>query len=370
MRMSTPPPGPEQLARTILGPALSVRRGENVLIESWGHTMPFASACVVEARRRGARPMLLYEDETAFWRSLEVAPPSQIGHVGTHEWAALAQADAYVFFPGPGDRPRFQRLPEREIQQLTQYNTEWYRRARAAKLRGVRSVLGYASDLDAARWGVDGPEWRAQLVRGSVEADLVAIKQEGARAAARLITGKELRVTASNGTDLTMRLRGRTPTTDDGVVDPADVRAGRNLTNHPPGSVVVAIDERSARGVVIADRPSFLRTGRVDGGQWEFERGRLVSFSYTDGQSVFESAASEAPPGWDHASLFSLGLNPALAAGVPQVEDQEEGAITIAVGGNAFYGGSNHNPFLSWVVVGEATVAVDGKPLVDRGKIL
>ena len=69
-------------------------------------------------------------------------------------------------------------------------------------------------------------------------------------------------------------------------------------------------------------------------------------------------------------SIFSLGINEALAAGVPQVEDQEAGAVTLGIGGNAAYGGSNKVGFQSWIVIGEATVAVDGTPLCDRGHIL
>jgi len=44
--------------------------------------------------------------------------------------------------------------------------------------------------------------------------------------------------------------------------------------------------------------------------------------------------------------------------------------VTIAVGGNTLYGGRNRCRFLSWITVGEATVAVDGAPLCDRGKVL
>lgn len=68
--------------------------------------------------------------------------------------------------------------------------------------------------------------------------------------------------------------------------------------------------------------------------------------------------------------FLSVGINPTLDPAVPMVEDQEAGAITIGLGGNTGYGGTNRSPFVTWIVVGEATVAVDGSPLSDRGKIL
>jgi leucyl aminopeptidase (aminopeptidase T) len=367
--MATNGPSAEALARVLLGSALGVKRGENVIIETWTHTLPYATACVTEARRRGAYPLLLYEDETTYWRTWESVPKRDLGRVGSHEWAALAKAHAYVFFPGPADMAR-QRATIKDFRQSVAYNQEWYRRAKAAHLRGVRSVLGYASDEAAARFHVDGPTWRDQLVRASVQADSAAIKRDAARLSAKLLKGKELHVMAPNGTDVTLQLRGRKPIADDGIVDSTDVKTGNNVAVAPPGYVAVAIDEKNAHGLVVANRPSFPRPGRIEGGQWEFDHGQMVSSSFTDGGEVFERMAEEATPGWNRGAFFSLGVNPALDPGVPQVEDQEGGAVSIGIGGNAGYGGTNSNPFLAWLIVGEATVALDGKPLVDRGKLL
>jgi leucyl aminopeptidase (aminopeptidase T) len=364
-------PGAADVARALLGRALRLKRGENLIVETWNHTLPYAAACVVEARRIGAHPMLLLEDEQAYWRSLDVAPAiAGWAAVGRHEWAALAKANGYVFFPGPADRPRFRTLPAAKASALTIYNAEWLRRARATRLRGVRSVLGYASEPQAEFWGLSGMAWRQNLARGTVEADYPAIVRAAQRASRLLARGRELRITASNGTDVKMRIRGRPPWVDDGVVTPEDLAAGRNLAVSPPGAVIVAVDERSAEGVFIASRPSFLRGGRVEGGQWEMRAGHLTNYWYTEGQETFDAQYKPAGKGRDVVSLFSIGLNEALVAGVPQVEDQEAGAVTIAVGGNQSYGGSNRCPFVSWVVVGEATVAVDGTPLCDRGHLM
>ncbi|HTT35237.1 MAG TPA: hypothetical protein VMH78_05150 [Thermoplasmata archaeon] len=360
-----------RLAEALLGPPIHLKRGENLIIESWSHTLPYATACVVEARRLGARPMLLLEDEAAYWRTLDLAPDvARWSQVGAHEWAALAKAHAYVFFPGPADRPRFRGLPVATRAKLTGYNDDWYKRAKSARLRGVRSLLGYASDAQAQLWSVSPAAWRSQLVRGSVEADLKAIQSDAARIKGRLKTGKVVRITGANGSDLTVKLRGRTPVADDGVVGPEDLKEGNNLVNAPPGSVGVAVDERSAEGLAVANRPSFVIGGRLEGGQWEASGGHVVNHWYTDGQPVFDATFGAAPKGRDVVSFLSIGLNPALDPGVAQVEDQELGAVTLGIGGNQGYGGSVKCPFNSWIVLGEATVAVDGKPLLDRGKLV
>lgn len=365
------PAGPVQVAQSLVGGSLNVRRDENVIIETWNHTLAYATACVVEVRRRGAHPILLLEDEAAYWRSIDLAPSiGRWAHVGAHEWAALARSKAYVFFPGPADMPRFRSLPSEHLEQLLGYGGEWYARARRAHLRGVRSVLGYVSEPQAEQWGVSPATWRNQIVRATVESDVAEVRRTAAHVASGLRRGKVVRITGPNGTDLTLRLRGRAPVVDDGVVTPEDVRAGQNLTVSPPGAVAVAIDERSAEGTFIASRPSFAGFGRLEGGQWEARQGRLVNAWFTEGQSAFEERYATAPRGKDVVSFISIGVNPALEGGVPRVEDQELGAVTLAVGGNAGYGGSNRSAFHAWIVLGEATVAVDGAPLVDRGHVL
>jgi len=360
-----------RFAEAILGGALRLRRGENLIVETWTHTLPYATACVTEARRIGARPMLLVEDEPAWWRSIDVAPSiARWSGVGSHEWAAVAKSQAYVFFPGPADRPRFRALPPATRAALTDYNDDWYAHAKAARLRGVRSLLGYASDQQAHHWGVAPTTWREQLVRGTVEADLKAIQSDAVRVRDKLQRGKELRVTGANGSDLTVKLRQRPATVDDGVVGPDDLKSGNNMANQPPGTVVVAVDEKSAEGLAVANRPSFVAGGRLEGGQWEVKGGHVTNHWYTEGQAAFDTAFQAAPKGRDVLSFLSVGLNAALEPGTAQVEDQEIGAVTLGVGGNQGYGGANKCPFVSWIVLGESTIAVDGKPLLDRGKIL
>ncbi len=369
--MSPGESAPVALARRLLGEVLRVRSGETVTIETWNHTLSYASACVVEARQRGAHPLLLLEEETAFWKSVD--PPGRPGRPpgsGPHELAALGRTNAYVHVPGPAERARFRSLPPALRASMERDQAGWLAVARRAKVRTVRCALGYASEPQAAFWGVSATTWRGQLLRGSLEPDLAGIARDGRRARELLRRGTQLRVTASNGTDLSLKLRGRAPVSDDGVIGPEDRADGHLVTTAPPGSVAVAVDERSAEGIVIGSRPSYLATGRVDGGQWEIHGGRLTNAWFTEGHTGFEERYGSAPRGRDVVGLLAVGLNPSLAPGTPQVEDQEAGAVTIAVGGNREYGGTNRCPYLAWIVVGEATIAVDGRPLLDRGKLL
>ncbi len=362
---------PPAVARALIGSALDLRRGEHLVVLSWNHTLPWASAAVAEARRLGARPLLLLEDETAFWRAVGLAR-------STRGWstlprtarAALRTADALLYFPGPADRPRLRGLPRDLLEPLSGHDDLWLAPRSRQGPRRLRCLLGYASDAEAEAWGVPGAMWRSQLLRAISEADYPGIAAAGRRADRLLSRGRELRITGDDGTDVRLRLRGRAPWVDDGRVDPSDRRRGRVMATAPAGSVVVAVDERSATGTAVGNRPSFLSGGRVAGVQWELDGGRLRNYWYGEGAEAFEGEFAEAPRGRETVGLFGLGLNAALAPGVPHAEDEEAGAVTLAIGGNTAYGGSNRCRYLSWITIGRATVAVDGVPLCDRGQLL
>src|ERR1700681_2132721 len=89
-----------KVARSVLKNTLRLRPGENVTIETWSETLPWAKPFVQEARKMGVNPLLLYEDEESYWEALRAGKARQTGKVGSHEWASLDKSSAYVFFFG------------------------------------------------------------------------------------------------------------------------------------------------------------------------------------------------------------------------------------------------------------------------------
>ena len=358
-----------QLARSILRKTLGVRRGEDITIESYSSTLPWANACVLEARRIGAHPILLYEDTETYWKSVDAGPAKEMGTVGQHEWGALAKTDAYVFFFGPPDREaRLRNASDKKRQQLLAYNGSWYDRAEKAKVRAARVYLGQIGEESAKRWDLDPVQWEEETIAATV-ADPTPMVKLGAKLAKILKTGKKVEVSHENGTDLQLRFAGRTPVVDDGVVDAADVKAGRNVTPIPSGVVTLSVDERFAEGTLQANHKSCLPRGAVHGGRWTFAGGHLKEFSYESGAERFSEAYKKRGPGGDRPGTFAIGLNPAIHD-LPQMEDQIYGNVTVAIGGNGFYDGKNTNAeFGSWLSLGGGTVRIDGKTVVDAGRI-
>lgn len=357
----------ERMARVVLRDTLRVRPGENVTIETWSGSLPWAKPFVAEARRIGALPMTLYENEEIFWKTVNSGKLGSLGKVGGHEWAALGKTHAYVFFFGPGESSRFDELPERVRSRVEAYNPEWYRRAARAKLRGVRMYLGRTSARAADVFRVSLDRWREELVRATLVPP-ASMSRAGKKIGQRLLRGKTVHLSHPNGTDLTLRLRHYPLQLDDGLVDAEDLRAGNNLTWMPSGVVGVGVDERFGEGKVVGNRTVYLSDGPAEGGEWTLREGRLRSYSYGQGAENFETPYGEAPRGRDQPAFFSIGLNPEISMS-PQMEDQELGAVSVRIGGNKFLGGRNPCPFLSWLVVRGADVSIDGRLVVRGGKL-
>jgi aminopeptidase len=357
------------LAHRVLVDNLRLRKGESVLIETWTHSLPYARAFVREARRIGARPTVLYEDEEAFWDAVEAGRYESWASLSDAERSALASSDAYVYFWGPEDRPRMDELPEKVQAKVTGYNDEWYKVAGKAGLRGVRMNLGMASDSNAKTFGLEGPSWREQVIRaGSIpSADLL---KKGRRLAKSLESGKELRLTHSNGTDLRVRLGHVHTRVDSGWIDEATKKRPLGMmANNPSGQVFAAIDNGHAEGTVVSNRAFYLGNVLYDGVTWTLADGRLTEHSLTAGKDRFEKAYAKAPKGRDQMGLLSFGLNPEGKGLFPN-EDCEEGAVLVGIGNNAFVGGRLRIPFQAYSMVGDSNVEVDGTPVVRSGRVL
>jgi len=358
-----------RMARTVLAKTLRVRKGENVIIETWSEALPWAKPFVNEARKMGANPMLLYEDEASFWEALGSGRSRQTGQVGSHEWAALDKTAAYVFFFGPSEWPRRDKLPAKSLAGVAAYNPDWYKRSAKAKVRGARMYLGRTSQMAADRWHLDLDAWREELVRASLVPP-EQLHRLGERVAGRIRKGRVATVSHSNGTELSFRL-GRYPVgLDDAIVDEADLKSGNNVANLPGGVVGSAIDHTSASGVLVGNHTTYPDSGPVDGHRWEFVDGHLTNQTYKSGGDAILEAYGKAPKaGRDRLSAFTVGLNSEISH-LPQMEDQELGALYFSLGGNSFRGGKNNSPFGTWMVLTGADLAIDGKPVVKGGQIV
>ena len=368
MALATPE-NADRLARQVLRRRLRVRPKENVTIETYPTALPWAAGFVREARRIGARPLLHFEDEQSYWSAVEEGRAVEVGTPSDAEWKALEGSDVYIYFWGPEDQARMRALPEAVREKLTAFNGRWYDTARKAGVRGARMAIARATTPNAQHWGVSREKW---------ERDVFAASMRGPRtmvSAARKVQqafekGRSLRLRHPNGTDLRLALAGRPVTVSLGEITPADLktRFGR-MTSVPEGTAYVAVEEDTAEGRFRANRTSGQFGAPAVGGRLEFKNGRLTSFSFDRGGRPFAAGYRSGGAGRDRPSFIEVGFHPDVR-GVPVLEELEQGAVTVGVGGNSGFGGKTKSDFQGYVTIGGAELSVDGRPLVRAGRIV
>jgi leucyl aminopeptidase (aminopeptidase T) len=361
------------LARNLLRSSLRLKRGENLIIETWSATLPWARSMVLEARILGARPLLWLEDEPTYWSAVEQAPASSLGQPGSHEFAALKEAHAFICLSGPLDTSREDSRPPRLVLREQAADHEFFRLIQKYGVRTVRWDLGRTSASRARSYGVSLATWRKELIEAT-SVDSQTLRRDGRRIALALQKGKDVEITHPNGTHLRLRLAGRKPVVDDGVLDEADVRAGNVWTVVPSGVTTVTLDETYAEGNLVGNTPTVMfvqdRETPLRPGTWTFHAGRLVQYEFDGREEGFPRAFPKLPDGKGRPGILSIGLNPCISS-IPVLLDQERGTVNLAIGRNSFFGGKTHTPrFTAHQAVRGATLKVDGKTLVEEGRLV
>ena len=357
----------EALAKNVIRRTLHIQPKENVIVETWNHGLPIATEVVYQVRAAGARPMLLFEDEDTYWKSVTTLPESKLGQVGSHEWKAMSEADGYVFIPGPADITKI-REAGKKYSAATAYNDEWYRRAKRNRLRGARLGLGYVTEGRARSYGFEEPEWRAMVLEAS-SVDGQQIVRIGRKVTRELAKKGRLEITHPNGTRFSCDLVGRPAGIEDGIVTKEDLDAGENMANIPAGEAFVVPDEKSGDGTIVFDRPiawlgRWIRDVRV-----AFDGGRMVKFSASENEDLIRSEWEEAKGPKDLLGYLDIGLNPKARSGFLQ-DAIVAGNVYVAVGANdEVPGGKNKTDFYLGGSLTGATITIDGRPIIRKGAL-
>jgi hypothetical protein len=161
------------------------------------------------------------------------------------------------------------------------------------------------------------------------------------------LTGaKEVRITGTAGTDLTLRVEGRPWLTD---AKPLEAGDGANF---PGGEIFVAPLKDGADGVLVADLTiPYTVDGLVDAPvTLQFEGGRVTSIEGGRAAQMLRELVADAGTGADVIAELGIGIHPGLKPRGHVMLDEKAGRTAhVAIGRNTgSYGGDN-----------EATIHVD-----------
>lgn len=204
-----------------------------------------------------------------------------------------------------------------------------------------------------------------EMLARVMSADMAELRRRGGAIAGTLSAGSEVRITAENGTDLTLGLGER-----EAISDAGDLTAPGAFGNLPCGEGFIAPIEGTASGRLVADGTIGSLGTPSEPARFEIEAGEVVSAEGLEGKRLLEMLRAAGEGGTNVAEL-GIGTNErAIPTGNLLEDEKILGTCHVAFGASAAIGGTVQVPIHEDVVVMRPSLAVDGRTILRDGELL
>ena len=301
----------DRVAKKVVSESLHLKKDESVTVETWNNGFELARKFVMEARKIGAHPIMIFEDEDTYVESLKNTPKDSVGKMGRHEYELLAATDAYFFIPNEVLEGYTKRLSPTVVDQSTSYGNSWYEAAEKAKLRGARMSFGFAGKELARILGKKLDDIIIHQLKATL-VDFALLHKTGNELEAQL-PNNSAGLLESGGSQLELEFEDGTRI-EDGIVDERDVSRGYNMAYLPPGMLTKKVRANSVTGKVKL-APTLTWRGVVGDATLEFESGKLVKWTSRSSEERLASLIEDQPESERKVDQLTLGFNPLVRYG-------------------------------------------------------
>jgi leucyl aminopeptidase (aminopeptidase T) len=375
-----PPPKPSaepldcgKLAHTLVAQCAAVAEGDRVLVVGGPSDLDLLEDIAIEVRKLGAHPLLNIQTENLARRMFTDVPARFDGQERSFllRMAEIADAQISVDFMEHPDL-----LADIPAERRSAADKAEYALDDAILKRNVRQVyLGnglYPTRARAQQYGLSEDQL-SHIFWSGVNTDYPQLQAMGEKVQKQLMAASELRITAPNGTDLTVKISKRPVFVSDGVISPHDRELGGAACQVwlPAGEAYLAPVPGTATGTFVADH-YFFEGKPIEGLKLEFKAGKLTAMSAKGDITPLKKLYDAAPAGRDDFAFVDVGINPSVE--IPKdsklVTWMAAGSISIGAGGNTWAGGDNTCPFDLYATINGGTLTADGKPVVEQGTLV
>jgi aminopeptidase len=369
---SSPKRDHRSVAEKVVTRSAGVKQGDLVLIFGSDEDLPLMEDIAVEVRKQGASPLVSVGSNRLSRRMFDEVPAKFDSQTPAIMMQLAGVVDVIINTEAGEGRT----LQDVDPKRLAAQGKAFAPVASLMRKRGVRTVaLGnglYPSAERAELFGISREEL-ADMMYGGIDAEYEALQSSGEQVRKRLAAGKEVRITNPNGTDFKVGIAGRPITVNDGIISAEDQKKGGAATSVwlPAGEVYLTPVPGTGEGTVVADQ-FFFQGKPIEGLRLVFKGGKVTSMTAKDGLEPLQAAYDAAGPGKDVLGVIDIGINPGIESPErsPMHVWGKAGTVTVSVGGNTWAGGDNQVSFGLPVYSPGSTLTVDGKPLVQDGKLV
>lgn len=361
----------QNVARNLVQAGM-VKAGDKVLVSGSIRDAALLEDIAIEAMKVGAHPLITISSDRLSRRSYDEVPSTFDNVTSSVDMLLVNNFDVQIFLDvnetegllasvpvarrsarGKANQPVTDALFKRNLRRVNLGNDLYPTAALSRRLGVPRSTVSNAF-------------WRA----AGVNASLLRTKGESLREI--FANGKVVTLTARNGTNLSLMVDADRGFISDGALTPEKVRQGAAAaaTYLPAGELILPAATGSANGKIVLDR--YIWDGRVVRGlTLVFEKGVLTSMTAANDISGLKAAYDAAGGAKDRFGFLDIGINPEtrLPVGSGRIIWTAPGSVTFGFGDNRGFGGSNTSDFGLFAQLGGATLTVDGRPVIERGRL-
>ena len=289
-----------KVADTLVNQCANIRFGESVWITGGTRDQQMLEDIAVEVRKLGAHPLITIGSDR-LTRNLFTEVPAKFDTQEPSFAMTLAETvDAVI---SVDFTERLDLLADVPAERLTKQTKTFEPVHEKMRQRGVLQVhLGnglYPTTARARQFGITQNEL-SRVFWSGVNTDYDRLQSAGARVKNILASGRTVRITAPNGTNLTVEIAQRPVFVSDGVISSEDRYAGGPACQVwlPAGEVYVTPVPKTARGTFVADT-FFYEGKRIDGLKLTFSEGKLTSMTAQGDITALRERYQAAPEGRD-----------------------------------------------------------------------
>ena len=371
--VKAPPTDLEQLAERLVRQSAGVKEGEVVLISSGAENLELLENIAVQVRKAGGFPLITVGSDRLAKRMYTDVPEKYDTQTDQLDMKLAEVVNVVIAVNRTTDEKLFADADPKRMAARLKANEAVPEAYDKHNVRTVEVGNGlYPQDWLAQRYEMT-PEDLAKTFWGGVNVDYTDLQARGAQVSAALSGGSEIHITDSNGTDLKVKVQGRTYGVSDGIISAEDLKKGPAGLNVylPAGEVYTTPVPGTAEGKVVLKKEYF-QGQEINDLTLVFAAGKLTSI--TGSGPGFEKMKAEydaAGEGKDLFAVVDFGINPnvKLPAGSKIATWVPAGTVTVGVGNNAWAGGENKTAYGYFVSLPGTTVTLDGKAVVEAGQL-
>jgi aminopeptidase len=362
----------DTLAKRVVATTVKVKPGNVVAVMGGKHTIPFMEALSIEAAKAGGMVTMFLDTDRVERAFFTEVPEQYLDQQPQYFVDWLKHVDVWIGLPGvENSKAVFGDIPEKRFARAVKAGDVVTNALNSLPVRAA--FIGYPSREDAQTSHVDFAALE-KMHWAAVNANYEQIAQAGKRLRG-LLKDATVHVASPSGTDLRFTIGDRRVFVDDGLLTEDRSKsklALERFVSLPGGRVFVAPVESSANGKVVVPK-SQCRYQPFNNVSFEFRKGKLENFKAGQGGQCFEQAIAPYTGSKETISTFSIGLNPALHV-IENPGDyrpaEAAGMVWVLIGDNRLLGGNNQTDASFGFPIVNATVEINGKVVVKRGKLV